>query len=406
MPVYFIIIPIAVLAFLYFFIGWRLLKPLQLNPTAKMFSWLLVALIAFFPMTSVFTRITGVEGNLVDTVAWLSYLSLGFTSILFFFLILRDLTVLGGILIGKVKPLLISEKKPVIENQQRLGLVGESRRHLLSKSFNISLLGLTGVMTGTGIVQARQKFRIEKVAVPLKQIPEAFDGFRIVQLSDIHVGPTIKKDFVEEIVARANSLNPDMVVITGDLVDGSVDYLSADVNPLRYLEASYGKFFVTGNHEYYSGVFSWVEKVKELGMDPLLNEHRVIDRGGSKLVIGGVTDLRAEQIIPEHKTDPYASISGSPDSAPKILLAHQPVSVYEAAKAGYDLQLSGHTHGGQYFPFSKLIGLAQPFIAGLYKHENTWLYVNRGTGYWGPPIRLGSPAEITEITLTKEQQWV
>ncbi len=399
MPVYFVIIPILVLGALYSYIGWRLLSPLQLKKFVKRLAWMAVFLLAIFPMSSAFMRLTGIEGSVVDSLAWLSFISIGFTSIVFFFLLLKDLAVFMNFILARIQSLF----QPVATTtvvESHLGLVGESRRNLLSKSVNLGVLGAAAVMTGTGVVEARQRFRIEKVNIPLDRITKNFDGFRIVQLSDIHVGPTIKGDFVKEIVDRANALEPDIIVITGDLVDGSVDYLKKDVEPLRNLNAKIGKYFVTGNHEYYSNVFPWIDKVRELGMDVLMNEHRVITRNNSNLVIGGVNDLRAEQIVPEHKTDAAASLAGAPKAEANILLAHQPVSVYEAEKAGYDVQLSGHTHGGQYFPFNKLINIAQPFVAGIYQYKNTCLYVNRGTGYWGPPIRIGSPAEITELSLS------
>lgn len=399
MPVYFVAIPILVLGGLYTYIGWRLLLPLKLKNPIKTLSWIAVYLLALFPMSSAFMRLTSIEGAWVDTVAWLSYISIGFTSIVFFFLLLKDLAVFINFVIAKIQSIFQQEVSNTIVESQ-LGLIGESRRNLLSKSVNLGVLGAAALMTGTGVVEARQRFRIEKVEVPLDRLSKDFDGFRIVQLSDIHVGPTIKGDFVQEIVDRANTLEPDIIVITGDLVDGTVDYLKADVEPLRELSAKIGTYFVTGNHEYYSDVFPWIDKVQELGMDALLNEHRVITRNNSNIILGGVNDLRAEQIVPEHKSDAFASLAGAPAADAKILLAHQPVSVYEAAKAGYDVQLSGHTHGGQYFPFNKLINFAQPFVAGVYQYKNTCLYVNRGTGYWGPPIRIGSPAEITELTLT------
>ncbi len=399
MPVYFVLIPILVLAGLYSYIGWRLLLPLKLKGPVKALAWLTVYIFALFPMSSAFMRLTDIEGARVDTLAWLSFISIGFTSIVFFFLLLKDLAVFINFVVAKIQSV-FQQDVPNTFVESHLGLVGESRRNLLSKSVNLGVLGAAAVMTGTGVVQATQRFRIEKVDVPLDRISKNFEGFRIVQLSDIHVGPTIKRDFVREIVERSNALEPDIIVITGDLVDGTVDYLKEDVEPLRDLSAKTGKYFVTGNHEYYSGVFPWIDKLQELGMDVLRNEHRVITRNNSNIVIGGVNDLRAEQIVPEHKTDAFASLAGAPEAEAKILLAHQPVSVYDGEKAGYDLQLSGHTHGGQYFPFSKLIGFAQPFVAGIYQYKNTCLYVNRGTGYWGPPIRLGSPAEITELTLT------
>ncbi len=405
MPIYFIVIPIAVLTFLYSFVGWRLLGPLNLVGPFRSLAWGLILVAAAFPISSIAMRIIRIEDSIVDFVSWLAYLSLGFASILFFLLIIKDLAVFSNFLIGKIYLILQLETTETIV-ESTLGASGESRRQMLWTSVNVAILGTAGVMTSCGVVQARHRIKTENVTIPLKHLSKEFEGFRIVQLSDIHVGPTIKRGFVKEIVERVNALQPDVIVLTGDLVDGSVDYLSKDVEPLMDLKSPHGKYFVTGNHEYYSGVFSWLDKFEKLGLDVLLNEHRVITRNESNLVFGGVTDLKAERSVPDHKMNPAASLAGAPEADAKILLAHQPITVYQASKVGYDLQLSGHTHGGQYFPFSKLVGLAQPFIAGLYRHEKTWLYVNRGIGYWGPPIRLGAPAEITEITLTGTEEKV
>ena len=350
-------------------------------------------------------QINQIETAMNDVMSWLAYISFGFISILFFFVVVKDFFVIGGIIIAKIQSIVFPETTAAVSSSE-LGISGESRRQMIWTTVNFVVLGLTGVMTGCGVVLARYRIQTEKLSIPLDRLSKAFEGLRIVQISDIHVGATIKGGFVREVVDRVNALQPDIIVLTGDLVDGSVSYLEKDVAPLSELEAPLGKFFITGNHEYYSGVFPWLKKVEALGFDVLLNEHRVISKNGSNLVLGGVTDISAGRMVPEHQSDPAASLEGAPEADAKILLAHQPISVYEASKAGYDLQLSGHTHGGQYFPYSKLIGMAQPFVSGLYKYEKTWLYVNRGTGYWGPPLRLGVPAEITEITLTNKKQTV
>ncbi len=399
MQILFLFIPAGILTILYTFVGWRLLAPLDLVQPWKSLAWMIVLATVALPIAAIPLQVFRIEAEIYDVVLWLAYLSLGFVSILFSFLVVKDIVVFGGFVIGKIYSLFQADMtKEVVEST--LGTTGDSRRQMLWTSANLAFLGMAGVMTSCGVVLARYRIKTEKVTVPLRNLSKEFEGFRIVQISDMHVGPTIKSGFVKEVVDKINALQPDMVVLTGDMVDGSVDYLTKDVAPLSGLNSRYGNFFVTGNHEYYSGVFPWLEKVKELGFDALLNEHRVITKGNSKLVLGGVTDIRAERSIRGHKSDPVGSLKGAPEADAKILLAHQPISVYQASKAGYDLQLSGHTHGGQYFPYSKLIGIAQPFVAGLYKHEKTWVYVNRGTGYWGPPIRLGSLAEITEITLT------
>lgn len=399
MRVMFVLVVICVLLFLYTYVGWRILFPFNLVQPWKTLVWSGILVTAMLPLVSIAMRFNRVETVLNDVVSWMAYISLGFVSILFFFILVKDLAIGAGFLAGKVHAFLHLDSVTQSADTA-LSHPGESRRQMLWTSVNLAAIGLTGVLTGCGFVQARHRIRLEKAIVPLKNLPEAFEGLRIVQISDIHVGPTIKSGFVQEVVDRVNALQPDIVALTGDLVDGSVEYLSRDVAPLANIHAPAGKYFVTGNHEYYSGVFPWLNKVEELGFDVLNNEHRVLERSGGCLVVGGVTDISAGQMVPEHRSDPVGSLAGAPRDGTKILLAHQPISVYEAVKAGYDLQLSGHTHGGQYFPYSKLIKVAQPFIAGLYQYKGTWLYVNRGTGYWGPPIRLGSPAEITEITLT------
>ena len=405
MRVSFMFIAIGIFVLLYTFIGWRILSPLNLIQPWKSLIWTGVFVAAALPIVLVVMRINQIETAVNDAVSWLAYISFGFVSILLFFVALKDLVFLGGFIISKIQSIFLPGTAEAMGGSE-LGSSGDSRRQMIWTTVNFAILGLTGVMTGCGMVLARYRIKIEKVTVPLSHLSKAFQGLRIVQISDIHVGPTIKGAFVREVVERVNALQPDIIVVTGDLIDGSVSFLEKDVSPLSELKAPHGKFFITGNHEYYSGVFPWLKKIKTLGFDVLLNEHRVITKSGANLVLGGVTDISAGRMVPEHRSDPVASLKGAPEAEAKILLAHQPISVYEASKAGYDLQLSGHTHGGQYFPYSKLIGMAQPFVAGLYKHEKTWLYVNRGTGYWGPPMRLGAPAEITEITLNREEKTV
>jgi uncharacterized protein len=203
-------------------------------------------------------------------------------------------------------------------------------------------------------------------------------------------------------VAGVNQLEPDVVAITGDLTDGAVSTLRSDVAPLAELCVRNEVFFVTGNHDYYSGDGrGWVEEVARLGMTPLVNEHRLIERDGAQLVIAGVTDYGAGDYVADHASDPAASLRGAPHRAPKILLAHQPRTALDAAPLGVDLQLSGHTHGGQIVPFQLLARLTQPVLSGLHRMGRMWLYVSRGTGYWGPPLRLGAPSEITVVTLRR-----
>jgi hypothetical protein len=195
-------------------------------------------------------------------------------------------------------------------------------------------------------------------------------------------------------------LQTDLIAVTGDLVDGSVQQLSRHTAPLAGLTARHGVFFVTGNHEYYSGERAWTAEIRRLGLRVLKNEHVVLNHNGASLVLAGVTDLSARHFDAAEHSDPAAALRGSPaDAGARILLAHQPNSAPAAASAGFDLQLSGHTHGGQFWPWNLFVGFFQPFTAGLYRLRNLWVYVSRGTGYWGPPNRFGVPSEITRIRL-------
>jgi predicted MPP superfamily phosphohydrolase len=255
-------------------------------------------------------------------------------------------------------------------------------------------------VTLVGFVNARRVARVVEVKVPIAGLPAALDGYTIAQISDIHVGPTIKRPYLEAIVARVNALTPDAIAITGDLVDGSVQRLAPHTAPLAHLSAPDGTFFVTGNHEYYSGADAWIAELRRLGVQVLLNEHVVRRRGDATVVIAGVTDYSAGHFDPAQASDAGRAAAGAPDDAAvRILLAHQPRSAPGAADAGFDLQLSGHTHGGQFFPWGLFVPLQQPFVAGLHRVRSMWIYTSRGTGYWGPPKRFGAPSEITLVRL-------
>jgi predicted MPP superfamily phosphohydrolase len=261
------------------------------------------------------------------------------------------------------------------------------------------LIGV-GVSLVRGIFNARRVPGVKRVHVALPGLHSDLEGFRIVQLSDLHAGLTIGADRIEKVVERANSLAPDLVAVTGDLADGTVEELRGLVAPLGRLRAAEGVFFITGNHEYYYGAEDWCAEVGRLGLEVLTAEHRVLARGEGRMVLAGVPDHESERFVPHHRCDPARALEGAPMDCPRILLAHQPRTAEAARAAGFHLQLSGHTHGGQIFPFHLLVPLQQPFRAGLGRLGDLQVYVSCGTGYWGPPIRLGAPAEITEIVLS------
>jgi predicted MPP superfamily phosphohydrolase len=264
-----------------------------------------------------------------------------------------------------------------------------------------AVLGLTPLITAVGFFMARRVAPVVRVDVPLADLPAGLEGFTIAQISDIHVGPTIKRGFVEKIVERVNRLGADMVAITGDLVDGSVGDLAHHTEPLGSLESRHGTYVVTGNHEYYSGAHAWIRELRRLGTRVLLNEHVLLDHDGATLAVAGVTDYSAHHFDPAHRSDPRGAGAGTPCHVTKVLLAHQPRSAASAEAAGYHLQLSGHTHGGQFWPWNLFVRLQQPFTAGLNRLGRMWIYINRGTGYWGPPMRFGIPSEITLLRLVK-----
>ena len=274
-----------------------------------------------------------------------------------------------------------------------------ARRGFFGQLANLGVVGTASGVAGFGFVQVQATPEVLHVQVPIVGLPPALHGLRIVQMTDIHVGPTIKREYLERCVEVCNAQDADLVAVTGDLIDGFVGQLRDDVAPLGDLRAREGVFFVTGNHEYYWDGPAWCDEVARLGLTVLDNRHVVIERGGAKLLLAGVTDISAGSMVASHASDPAKACAGAPSCDVRVLLAHQPRSVYAAAKAGYDLQISGHTHGGQYFPMNLLVYLAQPYVAGLERHEDMWIYVSRGTGYWGPPMRAGAPSEITLLEL-------
>ncbi len=259
-----------------------------------------------------------------------------------------------------------------------------------------------GLGLGLSVIGLREGLRAPRLVaidVPVARLPAALAGLRIVQLSDVHIGPTLDGRFLASVVERVNALEPDVVAITGDLVDGGVAKLAAQVEPLRALRARHGVFFVPGNHDHYSGLAPWLAHLPALGIRVLVNAHAVLGEGERRIVLAGVDDPAARRLGSGAGPDVAAALAGAPPGLPVVLLAHQPGDFDAAAEAGVALQLSGHTHGGQIFPFTFFVGLVQRYLAGLYVKGESSLYVSRGTGFWGPPLRLLAPSEITQLTL-------
>jgi len=272
-----------------------------------------------------------------------------------------------------------------------------ARRRFLSRVIAAAAaLGALGIV-GYGAVMARRP-RVEQREVTLDRLDPAFDGFTIAAVADIHLGPLVDGTDLASIVTMINRATPDIVAVVGDLVDGGVDELGSAAAILRDLRAP--AYFVTGNHEYFSDAADWVAFLPTLGVRVLRNERVEIRRGDAALDLAGCDDRTAAASgVPGHGYDLDAALAGRDPSRPVVLLCHQPVLVDRAARAGVDLQISGHTHGGQLWPLTHLALIDQPVLAGLVRFGPTWLYVTRGTGFWGPPVRVGSPPEITLLTL-------
>lgn len=362
------------------YIGVRLIP---VAPVGAPLRWLavllLVASVGLIPLGMSARNISSLP--LSDRLAWVGLLVMGFFSSLLALTFLRDIVLLVLRVIDAVRH--VPDSWPEFVAWSALG---------------VPLLA--AVLTVFGIYSARRRAPVKSVDVPVEGLPAALHGFTIVQISDIHVGPTIKRGYVEKIVAAVNGLKPDLIAVTGDVVDGSVPQLASHTQPLSELSARHGAFVVTGNHEYYAGADKWVAEFRRIGLRVLMNEHVVIDHDGARAVVAGVTDYGAASFDPAHKSDPAKAIAGAPaDVVFRLLLAHQPRSAQAASAAGFTLQLSGHTHGGQFLPWNFFVRLQQPFVAGLERFNNLMVYTSRGTGYWGPPIRIAAPSEITRLRL-------
>ena len=364
---------------LHVLIAWRLLPALGGGA-----SWLVLgsqafALSALLVPAPLLVRLAGLPRQAGDVLAWVGYLAMGLFSTLFVGTLLRELVLLVVLIWN------IAASAPVDFDTWRT----MTARLVVALAATVSLLGL---------FNARRTARVVRIDVPLADLPSALQGFTIAQLSDVHVGPTIKRGFLEAIVRRVNALDADAVAITGDLVDGTVTRLRDHVAPLADLRSRHGTFAVTGNHEHYHGADAWVTEWRRLGLQVLDDRNVVLDHGGARLLIGGVTDYSMHRGDDHRRAAVQAAQSTGAVSA-KVLLAHQPRSADAASAAGFDLQLSGHTHGGQFWPWNLFVPLQQPFVAGLHRLRQLWVYVSRGTGYWGPPLRFGAPSEITFIRL-------
>lgn len=367
----FLLTVLSLSAALHGYIGLRLLPELGPGGGPLAMAWLYLGLSAVMIPAGMAARFVVRSPDTADRIGWIGALLMGLFSSLLVLTVLRDVLSL---------------------------CLPDAWQH--ATAVLVVVLALSATLIG--YFNARCPPRVVEIEVPIAGLPAPLHGFRIAQISDLHVGATIKRAYVVGVVERLNALQPDLIAVTGDLVDGSVAQLGPHVAPLAGLRARHGVYAVTGNHEYYSGAAAWIAEFGRLGLHMLMNEHVVLDHDGAALVVAGVTDYSAGQFDAAQTSDPARALLSAPAGAPRLLLAHQPRSATAAAQAGFDLQLSGHTHGGQFWPWNLFVRLQQPYTAGLHRLGRLWIYTSRGTGYWGPPKRFGAPSEITLLRLRAE----
>jgi predicted MPP superfamily phosphohydrolase len=271
----------------------------------------------------------------------------------------------------------------------------QNRREFFKKTLDISSLGVAFAVSSRAIYEAKI-IEVQKVDIKLKNLKKEY---KIAQLSDVHIGGIVDKEFIKNIVKRVNALDPDLVVITGDLVDVEIPRAIEALSELKHLKNRYGVHFIVGNHEYFHDVERIIKAVKDLGIKVLENENVYIGKEDEGFNLSGVYDVFGYR-VGHHMPDLYKALANKKRNSPTVLLAHQPRFVNYVG-SGVDLMLSGHTHGGQLYPFKALVKLQQPYVSGLHEHnDELQVYINKGTGFWGPPMRLGATSEITEITIS------
>jgi len=385
----FIAVALGLLGAIHYFLWARLVRDPQWPPPwNSVLAWFFVLVAVGVPAMLFLSR--GRANTVAGQIAvWSGYTWLGVMFLLFTAVVAFD-----------VVRLLVGIARRISAN----GVVDAERRTFIARIAATAIAAVVTGATAIAVRSARRPAEVRRVRVRLARLPSAQNGLTIVQITDLHVGPTIGRAVVEDVVARTNALTPDIVAITGDLVDGSVSALRDAVAPLANLRARHGVYFVTGNHEYFSGADAWLQELPRLGIRVLGNERVSIGDGDSSFDLAGIDDRSAHRyggLAPEAAL--ARALEGRDSRRELVLLAHQPRSLLDAVPFGIGLQISGHTHGGQIWPFGLLVRLQQRFFPGLHRYGDAQIYVSRGTGYWGPPMRLAEPAEITHLTLESTQ---
>lgn len=380
--VIFLLVVLGLLGGMHYYVWRRLIHdPGWPEPWSSIALGALLALSLMLPMIRIFGR--GLTGGMVSALTYVAFVWMGILILLVLTLTFMD--------VGKLLARLYT-----VTTGRALLPTDPERRQVMARAL-AAVAGATGVGAGAFALVAARRVALVDHHVKLARLPVALDGMTIVQITDVHVSSIIGRDFVEHLVERINALRPDVVAITGDLVDGSVEALREAVAPLAQIEARWGTYFVTGNHEFYSGVAEWRVHLETLGVQVLSNRRVEIGHGEHLIDLAGVEDPTSGQTAGAVKQ----ALHGRDPARECVLLAHQPRSIHEAARQGVGLQISGHTHGGQIWPWRYFVYLQQPYVDGHHWHGDSQIYVSRGTGSWGPPMRLGAPPEMTRFTLRR-----
>lgn len=365
----------AIVALVYAYLAWRL----ALDPVSRVALALPFLLVWLLPIVY---WVGGREkhGAMDDAFHVASYLSMAWLNFVVVLALTRDVLLLVAWVTGARGALtLLTDYGPLL------------------------VFGFGTLALAIGVPLALLGPKLRQVVIPIDGLHQGLDGLRIVQISDLHVGPTLGERYVRQVVAMSNELDADLVVLTGDIVDGQPRRLARHVAPLGELRGKHGVLFVLGNHDCYSGAAQWIEQFRGLGMKVLLNEHHRFEHQGATVVVGGVTDpaLRASDATARPRADLAAATHEQ--ASLRVLLAHNPALAAEGERAGFDLQLSGHTHAGQFFPWTLAVRLVHaPHVAGLSRRGRMWVYVSAGTGSWGPPVRFGTEPELTLVRIERE----